>query len=112
MFKLFFAFIAFIIAQFTIPSEILNQLLTWGMPLLVYIVTKAVTFLKPLLPGWIVLILVALFGGLATLVSQLLASPELIWWQQLLYNLLAIVISQFQIQFGSQKRAEDKALIK
>lgn len=108
MFKLLF--VVFVIAQFTIPAEILNQLLTWLMPLIIYGVTWAVTKAKPLIPGWAVIIVVALLGGLATLVAQLLASPELIWWQQLLYNLLAIVISQIKIQFSAEKRAEDQAL--
>lgn len=111
MLKLLFVFVISVIGLFSIPPEILNQFLTWVMPLVIYLVTKAVTYLKPILPGWVVLIIVLLLGGLATLLTQLLASPELVWWQQILFNLLAIVISQFRIQFGGEKRAEDKKIV-
>jgi hypothetical protein len=107
MFKLLFAFIVFIIAQ-VLP---IDSLVTWLTPVIVYGVTWAVAKLKPLIPGWLILTIVAGLGGLYTLVTQLFGNPELKWWQQLLYALLAVVISQFKIQFGGEKRAEDTKAI-
>lgn len=106
MFKL--VFVLAVIAQ-AIP---IDPLVTWLTPVIIYGVTWVVVKVKPLIPGWLILTVVAGFGGLYTLVVQWLANPGLKWWQQLLYSLLAIVISQFKIQFSKEKRAEDtKAII-
>ena len=98
--------------SFAIPQEILDQVFTWLMPLIIYVVTWAITKFKTLLPGWAVIILVGVLSGVATLLTQILANPELVWWQQFLWNLLAVVVSQIKIQFSSEKIAEDKKNLK
>ena len=107
MFALLFTFVLLIIAQI-IP---IDPLITWLTPVIIYGVTWVVVKVKPLIPGWLILTVVALLGGLYTLIAQWLGNPELKWWQQLLYALLAVVISQFKIQFGGEKRAEDTKAI-
>lgn len=99
-----------LLLSFVIPQELLDQMLNWLMPVIIYGVTWAATKAKTLLPGWLILTIVGALSGLATLLTQLVSNPELEWWQQFLYNLLAIVISQLYIQFSTKKMAEDKAI--
>jgi len=90
----------------------LQELLTYCTPFLVFIATWIVAKVKPLIPGWMILIVVTGFSGLLTFVTELLATPGQTWLIQFLLGMGSIILSQFIIQFSPERRAKDKAKLK
>jgi len=86
----------------------LQELLTYLTPFVVFIATAIVKWAKPLIPGWMTLMVVTVFSALLTFVNDLLSTPDETWLIRFLLGMGAIVLSQFVIQFGTQRRAADK----
>lgn len=76
-------------------AEIINDLITAVTPLVVLGATATVTYLKKRIPDWLVVSLVVplLSAGYA-LISNLIGDPDLIWWQQFAYGLIAVYVHQ------------------
>lgn len=110
MFTLLFLFIFAVLAQ-TITDPLVQQIVTILMPVLTFVATWAIQKIKGIagLPG---LIIVALVMPLVALGLNLLASAlnatTLPFWQTLIYSLLAVFLSQIQIQWQNYK--SDKTL--
>jgi len=86
----------------------LQELLTYLTPFVVFIATGIVRWAKPLIPGWMTLMVVTVFSALLTWVTELIAAPGQTWLLQFLLGLGSIILSQFVIQFGTERRAKDK----
>lgn len=109
MFKLIFLFILFTIAQ-VINDPLVQQIITILTPVLVFASTWLVQKLKALsgLPGVLVVtLLVPLCSLFITLLTNWLNLSTLEWWQSLIYGLLAVLISQIQIQWNKWKETKN-----
>ncbi len=68
-------------------------------PLVVMLVTELLKWAIPKLQGWIVVtFIVPLFSILVTWVTTLIANPEMTFWIQVVYGLLAVVINELYRQ--------------
>lgn len=101
---LILAILTFILAE-VIP--IVNEILTYATPLIVLGVSYLVGKIKPLIPGWAMLLVVSGLATAVTFIVQLTSSPDLTFLQQLLYGMIAVVIQQFYKQFSEDKRTKD-----
>jgi hypothetical protein len=74
-------------------------------PLVVYGVTELVKWAIPKIPGWLIVsFLVPLFSIAVTWISGLLSSPEMNFWIQVAYGLLAVFIREILHQFSQIKK--------
>lgn len=110
MFVLVIVSMVLLLAQ-VVNDPIIQQIVTILMPVFTFIATWAVQKIKGIggLPG---LIIVALIMPIVALGLNLLTSAlnltSLPFWQTLIYSLLAVLLSQIQIQWQNYK--SDKAL--
>lgn len=86
-----FSFIALIFAVVIIAAE----LVTIFSPLVVYGATYVVKKLLPNVAGWVVLMLIVPLLSLAVAwITELIANPDLTFWAQFAYGLLAVFVNE------------------
>ena len=87
-----------------------TQILLWLTPFIVWAATALVKFIKPLLPGWVLVsVVVPLISMILTALGTLVIPNEKPWLQFAI-GLLAVFLSQLKIQLSPEKRAEDNKL--
>lgn len=90
----------------------IEQVILYLTPFLVWAASWIIAKITPLIPGWAMLAVVGVISGVLTYLTQLLANPEIDWWQQLLFGLLAVLVDQIKKQFSPKKVSADKAKLK
>ena len=90
----------------------IEQIITYLTPFIVFAVAWLVGKFKPLIPGWAMLGVVGLLTSLTTWITNLIGNPDLDWIYQLLYGLLAVVLSQLVKQLSPSKVSTDNAKLK
>ncbi len=84
-------FVAFLIIAVVMVSEIITLL----TPLVVFGVTELVKFMLPKVQGWMILLLIVpLLSLLLAWLSDLLIAPDLGFWPQFIYGLLAVFVKE------------------
>jgi len=90
----------------------IQQILTYLTPFLVLAGTWIALKLLPLIPGWLTITVVTILSAILTYLAQLSGSPDLVWYAQFGYGMLAIVLSQIIRQFSPEKVSSDKQYIR
>jgi uncharacterized membrane protein YfcA len=87
--------IQFILAFLILSAEIIQDIVVAITPFVVMGATATITYLRKRIPDWVIVtLIVPLLSAGWTLLSGLLAQPELIWWQQFIFGLLAVYLHQ------------------
>ena len=81
------------------PIFDITQIIVVLTPGIVWLSTWITKNLLPKIPNWTILILlVPLFSTGLSLVTEQLGNPDILWWEQLIYGLLAVFIDQLKKQ--------------
>lgn len=97
------------VVQVTTEPNFVNQLITILTPILSAAALWVVAKLKSVqgLTGFIInTLFVPLCSGLVVFITNLLATPTIAWWEQLIYGLVSAWVAQVLIQW--EKRNADK----
>lgn len=82
-------------------EDLVMKLIEIATPVIVGLVIKLWTLYGPKVPGWVtVFIMVPVVSGLTTLITNLLGTPDLAWYMQAIYGLVAVFIREVGHQIG------------
>ena len=90
----------------------LDQIIVYLTPFIIWLAGFIVVKVKPLIPGWLMLTVIAGLTSAVTYLTQTFTNPDLNWIWQFLLGLFAILIAQIITLLSPTKIRNDNSEVR